>query len=998
MHPTECGKPQVASRIMGGQNAQPGQWPWQVSLRNSGSHFCGGSLISESWVVSAAHCIRSTVTTSTLTVHLGCYQISNPNSHEISVGVKTIIKNPLFTDVGSLGDVSLIQLKTPVNYTAYILPVCLPTASVDFPMGQYCWVTGWGNIRYGVSLPSPQTLQEAQIPLIDTQTCDSLYHIESGVVSSVPIILSDMICGGYKAGETDSCQGDSGGPLVCSQGGQWFLAGLVSWGEGCGMVNRPGVYTRLTAYQDWIKMNAPETAKNMVNVTFTNSTTVTTVTTVTTITTVTKQNYLDGFGPIKDSCVLLHDARLPQQTNCSTQTLPLPSCRDSSPFFCCSPGELMSVSRDRTACGKPVMTERIVGGEDAQKGEWPWQASLQLDGLPVCGASLIAASWVLTAAHCFQMPVNASQYTVYLGLHKLSLPLSGGAVTAAVREVIIHQDYTMDSSSADIALVKLGKPVKFTPTILPVCLPSPKLLLPEGTLCRATGWGDIQQNVPLPSPKPLKEVAVALISQESCESMYRSVYRYKPSFHLIQEDMICAGYKEGKSDPCKGDSGGPLVCNVDGVWIQYGIISWGFGCGEPNQPGVYTRVQYYRSWLSGYVPTLQYNKAGSNVYPGKPLALHLAAHSDSTDSTNEIGNLTQNLSDWEGEAGASGGSSHRHVSSMTWTPQHLFPYAPMVKGSLMSSRPMQGPSPCIECEDNEGQSTAEVYGENKRVLASVWALSCPLDLDSMASFSLHSHCQRVYDVNCAAPVLRMAGGTDALKGEWPWQVSLQLEGFPFCGGSLLTDSWVLTAAHCFEGSLNLSNFTIYLGAHQLKNLKDPTVVARGVKQIVVHPKFNQEGSSGDIALMELKKPVTFTTSIHPVRLPSPSIDLPEGTLCWATGWGAIAESVPLPEPKTLQQVQLPLIDNKNCEAMYDIGQSSRVKLIQDDMICAGYQAGKKDSCQGDSGGPLVCKVNGVWLQFGINSWGFGCGELNHPGVYTRVQYYKSWIQQYITTI
>ncbi|KAM5152693.1 serine protease 27-like [Mantella aurantiaca] len=277
--PVECGKPQVASRIMGGQNAQPGQWPWQVSLRNSGRHFCGGSLISESWVVSAAHCITSTVTESTLTVHtvtestltvhLGCFQIASPNSHEISVGVKTIMVNPLYTSVGSLGDISLIQLKTPVNYTAYILPVCLPTADVSFPMGLYCWVTGWGNIKSGLSLPSPQTLQEAQIPLIDTQTCDSLYHIESGVSNSVPIILSNMICGGYKAGGTDSCQGDSGGPLVCSQGGQWFLAGLVSWGDGCGKLNRPGVYTRLTAYQDWIKNNANGTEKNMVNVTFT---------------------------------------------------------------------------------------------------------------------------------------------------------------------------------------------------------------------------------------------------------------------------------------------------------------------------------------------------------------------------------------------------------------------------------------------------------------------------------------------------------------------------------------------------------------------------------------------------------------------------------------------------------------------------------------------------------------------------------------------------------
>ncbi|XP_068100122.1 serine protease 27-like [Hyperolius riggenbachi] len=197
---------------------------------------------------------------------------------------------------------------------------------------------------------------------------------------------------------------------------------------------------------------------------------------------------------------------------------------------------------------------------------------------------------------------------------------------------------------------------------------------------------------------------------------------------------------------------------------------------------------------------------------------------------------------------------------------------------------------------------------------------------------------------------------------------------------------------------DVSAFTVYLGAYQLTKLQNSTAVARGVKRIIVHPVFTVEGASGDIALIELNNPVTFNTYILPICLPSPNITLPGGTLCWATGWGDIHDSEALPAPKTLQEVQLPVINNQDCEAMYDIGMPPSVRMIQDDMMCAGYQQGKKDSCQGDSGGPLVCKMNSAWLQFGINSWGFGCADPNHPGVYTRVQYYRSWLQQYIPSI
>ncbi|XP_075037371.1 serine protease 27-like [Mixophyes fleayi] len=247
---------------------------------------------------------------------------------------------------------------------------------------------------------------------------------------------------------------------------------------------------------------------------------------------------------------------------------------------------------------------------------------------------------------------------------------------------------------------------------------------------------------------------------------------------------------------------------------------------------------------------------------------------------------------------------------------------------------------------------------------------------------------------------RIVGGVDSLNGEWPWQVSFQVDNFALCGGSIITDSWVLTVAHCFTAPLNYSSYKMYFGAYKLTDLQNPRMVSRNVKRVIIHPTFIDEGGIGDIALIELDKPLTFTTFILPICLPSQSVKLPAGTMCWVTGWGNTQKEVPLTSPQTLQKVKVALIDNKSCESMYQtsMGYSTSAHMIQEDMLCAGYKQGQKDACQGDSGGPLACNVNGVWLQPGITSWGLGCGQQDHPGVYTTVQYYESWINKYVPSL
>ncbi|XP_040296133.1 serine protease 27-like [Bufo bufo] len=271
---------------------------------------------------------------------------------------------------------------------------------------------------------------------------------------------------------------------------------------------------------------------------------------------------------------------------------------------------------------------------------------------------------------------------------------------------------------------------------------------------------------------------------------------------------------------------------------------------------------------------------------------------------------------------------------------------------------------------------------------------------SSSSSSSLSSSSSSYLSGCGKPILseRIVGGEDSVPGEWPWQISLQFNGIAHCGGSLISDTWVLTASHCFMMSVDTSAYIVYLGAYQLSDLQNNTTVSRAVEQIIINPNFTREGSSGDIALVKLESPVNFTDFILPVCVPSQAVQLPEGTLCWTTGWGNVQQNVPLPIPKTLQEVKVELIDNTHCETMYDSGRASSYSLIKDDMMCAGYQEGKKDACQGDSGGPLMYNANGVWLQIGITSWGIGCAMANRPGVYTRIQYYQSWLQQYVPSL
>ena len=160
-----------------------------------------------------------------------------------------------------------------------------------------------------------------------------------------------------------------------------------------------------------------------------------------------------------------------------------------------------------------------------------------------------------------------------------------------VEDIILHLSYDKParSQSNDIALLKLAKPAKLGKGVGLVCLPDLGLTLPVDDLnkkCWVTGWGRLASNGQ--SPKNLMQVDVPLYSYERCKKKLRSA---------IEKSNLCAGREEGGVDTCQGDSGGPLVCEYNGKWYLEGITSWGYGCGDPGYPGVYTKVRHYLTWV-----------------------------------------------------------------------------------------------------------------------------------------------------------------------------------------------------------------------------------------------------------------------------------------------------------------------------------------------------------------------------------------------------------------
>ncbi|XP_049871206.1 serine protease hepsin-like [Pectinophora gossypiella] len=567
----KCGERNEVSRIVGGEEAGVDEFPWMAKLTYFKRFYCGGMLINDRYVLTAAHCVKGFMwfmIKVTFGEHNRCNATVRPETRFVLRAISNKFSLSNFDN-----DIALLRLNERVPISDAIKPICLPTNNKNLYVGVKAVASGWGTLTEEGKVSC--TLQEVEVPVMSNQECRNTKYTAS-------MITDNMLCAGFpKTGQKDSCQGDSGGPLITERqhDKRYELIGVVSWGNGCARVGYPGVYTRVTNYIDWIRENTQDACYYV------------------------EVDELGGHcqiaQPPRAAKTLLSSSKTDSEgKHCEEIHVLRIVFSEDGPYVYDDPftsyDELSSMRYNtyrpacqNCGCGERNDGGRVVGGAGASRNAFPWLARLIYHKSFGCGASLINDRYVVSAAHCIK-GFMWFMFKVTFGEHD-RCNREQRPETRYVVKVIAH-NFTMTDLSNDITLIQLSESMTYSHTIRPVCLPNNPVNQYTGATAIVAGWGATSENGNW-SCTP-RQAELPVLSLEACRST-----KYNAS--KIKDVMMCAGYPEtAHKDGCTGDSGGPLITLTENrVYELIGIVSWGYGCARIGYPGVYTRVTQYLDWI-----------------------------------------------------------------------------------------------------------------------------------------------------------------------------------------------------------------------------------------------------------------------------------------------------------------------------------------------------------------------------------------------------------------